>query len=120
MTERDSEKNKALVSRIFEELFMPAQPNLDLIEDIIHHDYVEHNPSIGQGREGLRDFLVNVYPALREAEEGQFVEMRLIADGDFVVSQLMRKDGMLVDIFRIEADRKSTRLNSSHTDISRM
>lgn len=100
------EYNKALVARFFKELFIAPQPNLAFIEEFVSEDYLQHNPLAGQGRQGLRDFLVNVYPKLRASEaEIASLDMRLIAEGDLVVAQSLQTRGMLVDIFRIEDGR---------------
>lgn len=55
--------NETVIRRYFEELF--NQGRLELIDELLHPDYVNHSPSPGvpAGREGLRV----IVPALRRA-----------------------------------------------------
>jgi predicted SnoaL-like aldol condensation-catalyzing enzyme len=70
--------------------------------------YVQHNPLIGDGREGLKNFIAylkEAFPVLRAEVK------RLFADGDFVIAHThgVRAPGQrgsaIVDIFRFEEGR---------------
>jgi predicted SnoaL-like aldol condensation-catalyzing enzyme len=99
------EKNKELVARFFREFFTgQPDPNInhDALNELVHENYIQHNPLAGHGREGLRNFLVNVYPKMASQAliDSKQLRVNLIADGDLVVRQEVRKDWMLIDIFR--------------------
>lgn len=110
MSDTEAEQNKEVVRSFFEELFAtPPKPlNDDFLNEIVHENYIQHNPLAGQGRAGLRKFLLDVYAPSFDTEAGQQaaasprIAVNLIADGEFVVRQEVRKDWMLVDIFRVK------------------
>lgn len=98
------QRNKALVERFFREIPYGPGDNLDLIDELMAEDYVQHNPLAGQGRQGVKDFFTNVIPLPLTgdlAAEGTLY-VNIIGDGDMVVRQEVRTNGMLVDIFRVE------------------
>lgn len=67
---------------------------------MVAEDYVQHNPRAEQGREGLRRFL-NIIVKNPELNPADTRSVTFIAEGDMVVRQEMREEGMLVDIFRV-------------------
>jgi steroid delta-isomerase-like uncharacterized protein len=79
------EANKALVRRWFAEL---DKRNLDIIDELLPVDYVDHNPPISDlppGREGVRQasqMLVDAFPDAVHTIESQ------TAEGDRVMTQL--------------------------------
>jgi predicted SnoaL-like aldol condensation-catalyzing enzyme len=96
MTE-NPEANKRLVERFFKEAFY--ERNLDVLDEIVAEDYIQHNPMAAQGRAGVRELFSN-YPRVEPAPDEV---VNLIAEGDLVVRQSIRPGkGMLVDIVRIE------------------
>lgn len=101
----DLEQNKALVRSLFDILYGSSVKDIDRIDDLVAADYIQHNPSIGQGREGLRQLLLRIVSGPKEMDPKDTLSINLIAEGDFVVRQEMRTNGMLVDIFRVR-DRK--------------
>lgn len=102
-----TEENKAVVEKLFNEFFvipMKADRNLSLIDELVHEDYVQHNPMAGQGREGLRTFLTTLFLEIATKRDNlgvKTLKVVLIAEGDYVVRQELRTNGMLVDIFRV-------------------
>ena len=50
------ERNKKLVERFFREVPYGPGDNLDVIDELVAEDYVQHNPLAGQGREGVKRF----------------------------------------------------------------
>lgn len=109
MSDARAQKNKQLVDRLFKEVMHESErPNLDVLDEVIHEDYIQHNPLAGQGRAGLRNFIENVMPTLVEIEHlfrSPVISIDLVAEGDLVVRREIRKAFLLVDIFRIEGDR---------------
>lgn len=86
-----SDDNKALVRRWFSEL---DAGNLDIIDELIPEEYVDHNPAIGglpRGREGVRRYVEMLRAAFPDAmhtiedqmAEGDKVMTRLTAIGTF-------------------------------------
>jgi predicted SnoaL-like aldol condensation-catalyzing enzyme len=101
-----SERNKRVVDRFFKEVMHEsANPDLDKLDELVHEDYIQHNPLAGQGRAGLRNFIEHVIPTLEgdaEVFKSPLLKINLIADGDMVVRQEIRQHWMLVDVFRVE------------------
>lgn len=106
MTKDDqSEKNKLIVDRFFKEVMHEStNPDYDKLDEFVHENYIQHNPLAGQGRAGLRNFLINVAPNLgaEEVFASPLLKINLVADGNMVVRQEIRKHWMLVDVFRVE------------------
>ena len=108
MSEGIETRNGQLVERLFKEVLHEAEtPNFDVLDEIMHEDYIQHNPLAGQGRAGLKHFIGNVAPTFTEI--GALFALPIVAvnyveQGDYVVRQEIRESFMLVDIFRIEGD----------------
>ena len=101
------ERNKKLVERFFREVPYGPGDNLDVIDELVAEDYVQHNPLAGQGREGVKRFFTEVIPLPLTgdlAADGT-LEVNIVGDGDLVVRQEIRKNGMLIDIFRVKNGR---------------
>ena len=98
----DIQRNKAAVARLFDIIYGVSLENIALIDDVVAEDYIQHNPLAGQGREGLRAFLYKIVPEPKEMDPADTLAVNLIAEGDYVVRQEMRRNGMLVDIFRMK------------------
>lgn len=67
-------------------------------------DYIQHNPNIGQGLEGLRRFFTHILslPPSQRLNPAKEIEAHLIAERDFVVRLEIREDGLLINVFRVE------------------
>lgn len=104
MSDDKSEKNKSIVDRFFKEVMHESDnPDYDKLDEFVHEDYIQHNGLAGQGRAGLRHFLLNVAPSFDgHLFNSPRIKINLIADGDLVVRQEIRKDWTLMDIFRVE------------------
>lgn len=90
-----SEKNKRIVDRFFKEVMHEStNPDLDKLNELVHENYIQHNPLAGQGRAGLRNFIENVIPTLepdKEVFKSPLLKINLIADGNMVVRQEIRQ-----------------------------
>lgn len=96
------ERNKGLVAALFAIINGTSVDDIARIDALVAEDYIQHNPLAGQGREGLRRFLHKIVPAEpKELPPEDTLWVNLVAEGDYVVRQEMRRNGMLVDIFRI-------------------
>jgi predicted SnoaL-like aldol condensation-catalyzing enzyme len=94
------ENNKRLVRELFDIIYGTSIEAIDRIDALVAEDYVQHNPRAEQGREGLRRFL-NIIVKSPELNPADTHSVTVIAERDMVVRQEMRKEGMLVDIFRV-------------------
>jgi len=73
------EQNKTIVRRVYDEIF--GQGNTALVNDLFSEIYIQHNPSIPNGRQAFIDF-VNF---LRSLNPAPVVTVKhILADGDFV------------------------------------
>ena len=102
--QKELELNKEIANRLCVEVFQNFPPRLETIDELVHEDYIQHNPYAGQGRKGLREFaeglLTNSRADLDRVNASEFLGLNLIAEGDLVVRHEIRKDWMLVDVFR--------------------
>ena len=94
--------NKKIVTDFYRLVFEPR--NADLIEEYIAPDFVDHNPSVGTGREALVAF-VKKLP--RPANEDIGPEMKnppayIVAEGDLVTFIFKQPDRFTFDMFRIK------------------
>jgi len=94
-------RNKAIVTRLFEEVAYPPRPDIDVLDEIIAPDYIQHNPFAAQGLEGVKRFFEWLTPLPEWLNAGGRLSVNMIAEGDFVVRQEIRTHGMLIDIFRV-------------------
>jgi predicted SnoaL-like aldol condensation-catalyzing enzyme len=98
----DLEHNKKMVARVFEVIYGDGS-KLDEVEDMMAEDYINNNP-MADGKAGFRHFFTNVIPLPLTGDlspEGT-ISVNMIAEGDMVVRQELRKNGMLIDIYRIK------------------
>lgn len=101
MAESNTERNKEAVARLFKIIYGSVE-DIPHIDELVAEDYIQHNPLAGQGREGLREFLYKIVPEPKALNAAGTLTVNLIAEGDFVVRQEIRTNGMLIDIFRME------------------
>jgi predicted SnoaL-like aldol condensation-catalyzing enzyme len=76
--------------------------NEDLIERYIAEDYIQHTNGIGQGREGLREYLKEV--AWKRPRGRDWRPIHIFAVGDFVILHKLLPLVVIADFFRIRAD----------------
>lgn len=96
------ERNKDVVRALFAIINGSSLDDISKIDKLVAEDYVQHNPLAGQGRQGLRQFLFKIVPEPKPLPPSDFLSVNFIAEGDYVVRQEMRKNGMLIDVFRIK------------------
>lgn len=99
--------NKQLVAKWFRTVpFGPGTNVNEAVDELVDEGYIQHNPFAGQGREGVKDFFTNFMPLpIKVMNGGETLHSSIFAEGDFVVRQDIRAEGMLIDIFRIENGR---------------
>lgn len=101
VTDESAARNKAVVAGLFDIIYGTVD-DIDQLDDLVAEDYIQHHPLADQGREGLRAFLYKIVPEPKMLNPANILHVNLIADGDYVVRQELRTEGMLVDIFRMK------------------
>jgi predicted ester cyclase len=80
-----AEANKAIVRRFYQEI---DKGNLDILNELVAEDYLDHNPppfpGLGSGRAGLKE----AFKLFQVATPGQHHIEDQIAEGDKVVTRL--------------------------------
>jgi predicted SnoaL-like aldol condensation-catalyzing enzyme len=74
--------------------------NMDLIDEIVSPDYRQHTSGIGQGRQGLRNYLKEV--AWRRAERYTWQPIQIFESGDFVILHKLLPLVVIADFFRFD------------------
>ena len=100
------ERNKELVEGLIH-LLHGSVEGLARLGEYVSEDYVQHNPNIPQGREGLLEFFSHVLtlPVSERLDPSRVIELNVVAERDFVIRQEIREDGMLIDLFRVKDGR---------------
>ena len=80
-----AEANKALVRRFYEEI---DKGNLDILDELVAPDYLDHNPPPFPGLHAGLDGLKQAFRISREATPGHHQIEDQIAEGDKVVTRL--------------------------------
>lgn len=102
------EKNKHVINLLWEHVMTPVHegrtPDVSKLDGLVHENYIEHNGLGASGLKGARDFLLNMLPSVEEHSpfSSPLVAVNLIGEGDMVFRQEIRKDWILVDVFRLE------------------
>jgi steroid delta-isomerase-like uncharacterized protein len=97
-TTRTIAELKELVSRFHDEVW--SEGNLDLIDEVIAEDYVEHNPAVPYEVRGREAYKQNVETFRTAFPDLSFTEEDVIAEGDRVVTRLTARgthDGEFMD-----------------------
>ncbi|MEU1268299.1 hypothetical protein [Streptomyces sp. NPDC005799] len=98
----DLQRNKQIVAEFFDVAHGTVE-GLERLDRYVAADYIQHNPNIEQGREGLRKFFTYILslPPEERLDPAKEIEVNVIADGKFIARQAIREDGLLIDVFRI-------------------
>ncbi|GAA4959250.1 ester cyclase [Yinghuangia aomiensis] len=98
-----NERNKETVRAFYQAAIIEKE--FDKVRPLLGDKYIQHNPQIADGFDGLKEFL----NFLAENFPGISLEIkRLVAEGDFVVSHIHgirvpdQPGASIVDIFRFE------------------
>jgi predicted SnoaL-like aldol condensation-catalyzing enzyme len=72
-----------------------------LIDRWVAPDYIQHTHGIGQGREGLRNYLREI--AWKRPHSGAWRPIQIFASGDFVILHKLLPLVVIIDVFRINS-----------------
>lgn len=73
---------------------------LDLIDTFVHPDYIQHTPGIGQGRDGLLNYVKNV--ASKRPNRADWRPVHLLEDGDIVILFKWLPGAWIADFIRFD------------------
>lgn len=76
--------------------------DLSLIDRMVAETYIQHTPGIGQGREGLRNYIVNI--AHKRPGWREWRPIQLFASGDFVILHKLLTHVVIADFMRFDAE----------------
>jgi predicted SnoaL-like aldol condensation-catalyzing enzyme len=104
---RDLDANKALVRRLFEEVIDGG--DLSLADQLLRADYIQHNPSAGQGIEGFKAYFSDLERTKKRLRARSTMTIRhMLAEADHVfIYAETRMEGPVnltfeaMDLFRI-------------------
>ncbi len=95
--------NKNLVLDLYKKVIRDR--NGDLIDTYISDDYIQHSPSMKDGKAGLRDAVEFLKSLPKPKEEDKSPIILAIADGDYVMLLLdlsfMGKHLLVADLFKV-------------------
>jgi len=78
--------------------------DLSLIDELVAEDYIQHTPGIGQGRNGVRNYLLEV--AWKRRGRHEWRPIQLFSAGDFVILHKLLPAVVIVDIMRFNGQNK--------------
>ena len=102
------EANKALVRRVFEEIIDGGR--LELATALLRSDYIQHNPSAGQGIEGFVTYFTQLERTKKRLRVRSTLSiLHMLAEHDFVfIHTRTRMEGLVtldfetMDLFRVQ------------------
>lgn len=102
------EANKTVVRRVFEEIIDGGR--LDLAAELLRPDYIQHNPSVGQGIDGFVAYLEQLERTKTRLRVRSTISiLHMLAENDFVfVHTKTRMQGIVtlhfdaMDLFRVQ------------------
>jgi predicted SnoaL-like aldol condensation-catalyzing enzyme len=96
--------NLRLVQRVYDEVLGPIDPGP--VDEIFAPDYIQHNPNVVSGSQGLKDMLIRSRKNIPNAEHHV---KRILVDGNMAMAHVhvifrpgQERGHAAVDIFRIE------------------
>jgi predicted SnoaL-like aldol condensation-catalyzing enzyme len=95
------EENKKLVANLYQEVF--GDKNIEAVDKYIGDNYIQHNPSVADGKEALKAALEIWF---KNAPKEKIDIQHIGADGNFVYIHTKSKQGnktiSVIDIFRVD------------------
>lgn len=97
-----SATNKQIVTRAYQRIF--GDLDVSAVDDFMSNDFVQHNPTIADGPEGVKQLIGML--ASQGVQKQQIEFTHVIADGDIVVLhsryEMAGKEWRFIDIYRVE------------------
>ncbi|WP_259070613.1 ester cyclase [Mucilaginibacter sp. X4EP1] len=100
----ETKSNKTIVLECYRKIIRDL--DLLLVDEYIREDYIQHSPTVKDGKAGLLEMLGFLKSLPQPAEHGSSPIVRVVADGDFVAAHLdikfMGKRMAVIDLFRLQ------------------
>ncbi|MDB5008052.1 MAG: putative SnoaL-like aldol condensation-catalyzing enzyme [Mucilaginibacter sp.] len=100
----EQKSNKTIVRECYRKIIRDL--DLSLVDTYIRKDYIQHSPTVKDGRAGLLEMVDFLKTIPRPKEESPSPVIRVIAEGDLVAVhldiQFMGKRAAVIDLFRLE------------------
>jgi predicted SnoaL-like aldol condensation-catalyzing enzyme len=100
----ESKSNKQIVLESYRKIIRDL--DLSLVDNYISDDYIQHSPTVKDGKAGILEMLHFMKTLPRPAESAPSPIIRVIAEGDFVAVHLdirfMDKRAAIIDLFRLQ------------------
>jgi len=100
-----TERNKKLVTNFYQEVLFEGK--YQKIDKYMGTKYIQHNPNVADGKEGLKDLVKSFIPKTGKVKPFGEIK-RVMADNNLVILHVKtyhfpgKNGGSLVDIFRIK------------------
>ncbi|WP_157740679.1 nuclear transport factor 2 family protein [Mucilaginibacter xinganensis] len=99
----EPKSNKTIVLECYRKIIRDL--DLSLVDSYVHEDYIQHSPTVKDGRAGLLEMLAFLKTLPKPAVPGPSPIIRVIADGDLVAVHLdiefMAQHVAVIDLFRL-------------------
>ncbi len=100
----EPKSNKTIVRECYRKIIRDL--DLSLIDNYIKEDYIQHSPTVKDGRAGILEMLNFLKTLPKPAKEAPSPIIRVIGEGDLVAVHLdikfMGKRTAVIDLFRLE------------------
>ena len=100
----EQKSNKQIVADFFR--YIVRYQQLELIDQYVHDDYIQHGPMLKDGKAGLLEALSYLKNFPKPHEDAPSPIVRMIEDGDMVMAHLdvsfAGKRMAVIDIFRLK------------------
>jgi predicted SnoaL-like aldol condensation-catalyzing enzyme len=100
----EPKSNKTIVRECYRKIIRDL--DLSLVDVFIKDDYIQHSPTVKNGKAGVLEMLHFLKTLPKPAEQGPSPVIRVIAEGDLVAVHLdvkfMGRRVAVIDLFRVE------------------
>jgi len=99
----ETKSNKTIVLECYRKIIRDL--DLTVVDSYIKEDYIQHSPTVKDGRAGLLEMLAFLKTLPKPADVSPSPIIRIVADGDFVAVHLdvkfMGKRAAVIDLYRL-------------------
>ncbi len=100
----EQKSNKEILADMYRHIIRDLR--IDLLDEYVHDDYIQHSPMLPDGKAGLLKALTYLKAMPKPVEASPSPVVRMIAEGDLVMAHLdvtfMGKRRAVIDIFRFK------------------
>jgi predicted SnoaL-like aldol condensation-catalyzing enzyme len=100
----EQKSNKQIVLECYRKIIRDL--DLSLVDSYVREDYIQHSPTVKDGKAGLLEMLAFLKTLPKSTEQGPSPIIRVIADGDLVAAHLdikfMGQRVAVIDLFRLQ------------------